>query len=314
MKIAVSPHAVASLFLGLIAPLSAQNLQGIRNHSESSHDPSALSESSTRELAHVPIFRELPAFEKIRGEIDEMPPLVAAQNSRNLGEIASSSRSVESVVNLDVLKNPSPYRRMAVNGSVTPYDTETNSLTKGLAMVSATYREAGSASQTTECPEVALAVEQRIKLDTGKTLETVELEIAANPGCACEIVKSAIEASGADVAMVVAIVETAAVASPESMRIVSQCAIAASPESLSAVQALLARLDPNAGESGYSSKSAKSSKDSKGAKVASIIAPPLPNPLDLPPPEPPLPPLPPINPDPVTAVDPCIAVHGVYKP
>ena len=44
------------------------------------------------------------------------------------------------------------------------------------------------------------------------------------------------------------------------MRIVSQRAIATMPDSITEVQALLARLDPNAGDSGYSSKSSKSSK------------------------------------------------------
>ena len=57
---------------------------------------------------------------------------------------------------------------------------------------------------------------------------------------------------------------------------------------------LLAKLDPNAGETGYSSKSAKDG--SKGAKVASITTPPLPNPLDLPPSGPPIVPPTPIPP------------------
>jgi hypothetical protein len=61
------------------------------------------------------------------------------------------------------------------------------------------------------------------------------------------------------------------------MRIASQCAIATMPESVAAVQALLARLDPNSGNAEvYSSKSAKSAKS---AKVA-VVAEPAPNPLD----------------------------------
>ena len=109
--------------------------------------------------------------------------------------------------------------------------------------------------------------------------------------------------------MVVSIVETAITASPENMRMISQCAIATMPEAVAEVQALLARLDPNSGDSEvYSSKSSKSStdsKDAKDAKVAAIYAPPIPNPLDLPPVYPPLMPPPPIFPPPVTNVNPC---------
>jgi hypothetical protein len=93
------------------------------------------------------------------------------------------------------------------------------------------------------------------------------------------------------------------------MRMISQCAIATMPESVAEVQALLAKLDPNSGDSDvYSSKSAKDSTDSKDAKdskVAAIVAPPIPNPLDLPPTYPPIIPLPPIVTPPVTNVNPC---------
>ena len=90
---------------------------------------------------------------------------------------------------------------------------------------------------------------------------------------------------------------------------ISQCAIATMPESVAEVQALLARLDPNSGDADvYSSKSSKDSKDAtdvKDAKVAAIYAPPIPNPLDLPPSYPPILPPPPIIPPPVTNVNPC---------
>ncbi|NJM38324.1 MAG: hypothetical protein HC845_10955 [Akkermansiaceae bacterium] len=100
--------------------------------------------------------------------------------------------------------------------------------------------------------------------------------MAAAPGCACEIVKSAIEASVADTKIVAAIVEAAAMAAPEQMRLISQCAVAVAPDALSAVQAVLAKLDPNLGETGASSKGSKSAKSPAG-EVASAG-----NPLDFP--------------------------------
>ena len=195
---------------------------------------------------------------------------------------ASSRRSVESVVDLDVLCRPSPYRKVA--SGTQPYEIEENSPQNGLVRMSAVYRESAKSTSSADCPAISLSVEQRIQLDASKLLEIVESEIAANPACACEIVKKAIRASDADVTQVVSIVRTAIHAAPDSMRNISQCAIASMPESIIAVQALLAELDPRSGDSaGNSSKSAKDS--AKGAKdqVASIVAPPIPNPLDLPP-------------------------------
>ncbi len=70
------------------------------------------------------------------------------------------------------------------------------------------------------------------------------------------------------------------------------------PESIARVQALLAKLDPNAGEAGYSSKGAKGAKSAKVAIVASMFSSPLDRPL------PAISPPPPIFPTPVTEVDP----------
>ena len=78
------------------------------------------------------------------------------------------------------------------------------------------------------------------------------------------------------------VVEAAINAAPEQMRLITQCAIATAPDALAEVQAVLARLDPNSGESGASDKDAKSAKDSVDSKysdqeVASIF-----NPLEFP--------------------------------
>ncbi len=288
MKTTVFPHTVAIAILSLVSPLAAQNLESSLAAPEGAIPAIA--------GAYVPGNAFLPVPVKADGLIADDSPLIAPQDSMTLAENHSARRDVDMVVDLGVLRQPSAYRSVAA-GTRTPYEIDSESLRKGLAAVSAVYRET---EKTSDCMQVALSVEQRVKLDTSKILEIVESEVTANPGCSCETVKTAIKASDADVGQTVAIVETAIHASPESMRIISQCAIAANPDAIAAIQELLARLDPNAGESG---DSAKSAKDSKGAKVATIDAPPLPNPLDLPPAGPPIVP-PPIVPPPVSPVDP----------
>jgi len=301
MKTFVFPHAVALLILGSLAPLSAQNLVSTSSPSKTTLKASGMPGEAARfaEINATPGSYELPAMEKVQGEVTDEPAVFNAQDALNLKDKTGSSTDVESVVCLDVLRKPSPYRKiMALHPKARRYEVTTDSLQSGLAQISALYRETGKSEKSADCSALALSVAQRVQLDSSKTLEIVELEVAANPNCACEIVKSAISAGEADVEQVVAITEVAIHAAPDSMRIISQCAIAASPESISGVQALLAKLDPNAGETGYSSKSSKSAKS---AKVASIVSPA--NPLDRPY-LPPLPP-PPIYPDPVTDVNPC---------
>ena len=152
----------------------------------------------------------------------------------------------------------------------------------GLAEISAAYQQPGQKVDSAACSSVAMSVGHRVQIDPSQVLEIVESEISANSNCACEIIKAAIKGSGADPALVGDIAEVAITAAPQSMRMISQCAIAAMPEALSEVQAVLAKLDPNRGDSSYSAKDAKDAK----AAVASVIAPPdvPPNPLDVPPP------------------------------
>jgi len=280
------------MILGLMAPLSAQNLPG---------NPGLFSRIFKPGASHVetavPGSYQVPALEKVRGEVSDSPPIFTEQDMRTLKARPHATRSSESTEKLDVLRKPSPYGKMTSRTRGQRYEVASNSLQNGLAMVSAMYREVGKAEDHADCPAIALSITQRIHSDPSRILEIVSLEVAANPNCACEIVKSAITSSEAEVDQVVAIVEAAIHAAPDSMRIISQCALAASPESIQGVQALLSRLDPNSGDAGHSAKSAKSPK---GAKVASIVNPPE-NPLDRPPHGPPLPPiLPPL----VTKVNP----------
>ncbi len=305
MKTPVFPHMVALLVLSSIAPLSAQNIGSNPRSSETDTSSAvSLDDSSDVRFAEdtvLPGNYEVPALKKAQGQISDGKPVYAAQDALTLSTETSGPRNVESVVDLDVLRNPSPYRKVMVStNSGAPYEISADSLQNGLALISAVYRETGKSENGADCLKVALSVEQRIKLDPAKVLEVVESEVGANPACACEIVKMAIKASEADVQLVVSIVETAITVSPDSMRIVSQCAIATMPESITAVQALLAKLDPNSGDEGVSSKGSKSAKSAKVASIVSEAAP-TGNPLDLPP----FPPLvPPISPPVVTDVDP----------
>jgi hypothetical protein len=124
-----------------------------------------------------------------------------------------------------------------------------------------------------DCIALSVSVKSAVASDQSKVLEIVSSEVAAAPTCACEVVKAAIEGSKANTQTVAAIVESAATAAPDQMRLVSQCAVAVAPDSLAAVQAVIAKLDPNLGESG------KSAKDSK-APAGEVAA--MPNPLDFP--------------------------------
>lgn len=311
MKPSVSPHMVAFALLSVMAPLHAQNfaesLAAANAHRAEvmADGSSGSSEKRFSETSALPNRYEVPAVEKTEGNLSEAKPVFASQDA-TLGLQASIAKNVDSVVDLDVLRNPSPYSKVLVSTAAQPDEIADKEMQARLAVISATYRELGKSEKSADCPNVALSVEQRIKMDTAKVLEVVESEVGANNACACEIVKTAIKTSEAEVDQVVAIVEAAINAAPEQMRIVSQCAIATMPESITKVQALLAKLDPNSGDAGvYSAKSSKDSKDAKDSKVAAVAeVPVLPNPLDLPPAYPPIMP-PPIIPPPVTNVNPC---------
>lgn len=299
----MSPHMVALLLLGSLATLPAQNLVSVPAPLEI--DKAAEEASPSRILCSASLAAngEVPQVRKAEGILPKEKAVYAAQDVATLETRSSARQSVESVVDLDVLRNPSHYRKVAVSTSPQVYEVAPDSLQNGLEMISAVYRESGKTEAVSDCTKISLSVEQRVKLDVTKVLEVVEAEVSANPKCSCEIVKAAIKASETDVAVVVSIVETAINASPENMRMISQCAIASMPEAVAEIQALLAKLDPNSGDSGYSSKSSKSAKDdSKGGKVASVVSYTEPaNPLDTPYY---FPPIPPIIPPSVTNVNP----------
>ena len=262
----------APLFLGLLTPIQAQNF---------SESPTGVEEQKRPVAANPLADREVPQVGKAQGLPEDHAAVLATQDSRTLEARLPRNRSVESMVDLSVLEDPSPFRNVA-SGRTTGTETlQVEGVKNDLDRISAVYRESGHPES--DCTKLSLAIDQRVKLEDSDVLEIVDRELKANPSCACEIVKSAIKASEADLALVVAIVETSFTAAPESIRMISQCAIATMPDALPEVQKLLAKYDPNAGESGSSAKSAKSSKGAKFASVGpadDVTA--MPNPLDFP--------------------------------
>lgn len=292
MRIQASPSLAISLILCSALPASAQLIETLAQNSTGAKAASL--ESADRPSFAADKFLsgvyQLPAVRKTQADLSETAPVFVSQDALTLSTRKSAARAVESVLDLSVLREPSAYRTSDTI-KVKVSDEQASGIHAGLAELSAAYKQPAQPSDSADCPSVALSVEQRVKLDPSMVLEIVESEVSANPNCACEIVKIAIKASGADESLVGDITEVAITSAPESMRMISQCAIAAMPEALAAVQAVLAKLDPNSGDASYSSKDAKSGKDAKAA-IVSKVTPPVepPNPLDLPPFGPPIPP------------------------
>ena len=154
-------------------------------------------------------------------------------------------------------------------------------MTVRFAMIGAVLGLLSSAAAFAEvdCLKLALSVKHAVAANQSATLQIVEKEVAANPGCACEIVKAAIEGSKASVTLVAAIVETAITVAPEHRHIIAQCALAVAPDALPNVQAVLAKLEPNKSRPGHSAKAPIQAMDSKSAKAPVV---PDSNPLDFP--------------------------------
>jgi len=146
-----------------------------------------------------------------------------------------------------------------------------------LAAIAICFTAAASYGEE-DCLKIAVVVKTAAQNFPDKILEEVSKQVSASPKCACEIVKAAIEGTSANEDLVAAIVETAVVSAPDQMRIIAQCAVAVAPDALAKVQAVLAKLDSNSGES----DSAKSAKSAKGEKAAAQEVASMGNPLDFP--------------------------------
>lgn len=135
-------------------------------------------------------------------------------------------------------------------------------------------------SAEVDCIQLSAQVKQLATSQPDAVLELVAKQVAESPSCACEIVKAAIEGSSASATTVAKIVEAAVTAAPEQMRLISQCAVAVAPDAIANVQAVIAKFDPNTGESAYSAKSAKSSKEAIASDQREVAS--MGNPLDYP--------------------------------
>lgn len=224
-----------------------------------------------------------PAIGKVEASPADTRLLYQVQKSRALDALGIPTQEIGTAFHVDLLRQPSIYREISKTGLSPRFEDSQELLGESLALLSATYREPGTPAGREGCGGIARSIGRNHKIEPEAILETVAAEVAANPSCACEIVKSAIQASPADPSLVVAIVETSIIAAPDQMRVISQCAIATAPESLAAIQELLAKLDPNAGESGSSSKGAKSAinaRDSDKPATLPSATRTTPNPLD----------------------------------
>lgn len=236
-----------------VRPLAADDLRG--------RDTRRFAEITVPGTYEVPAMKASPHFNREGG-------IYASQSLATLGITEAAPVRVEDVVDLSTLREPSPFRKVAVAAGISGTEASASNLPMGLALLAATYSAPAGTPESTDCRAVALTVQQRVKLDPARILEIVGEEITAHGGaCACEVVKAALTATRADATLTARVVEAAATAAPESMRLAAQCAIAAVPEALAEVQAVLAKLDPGSGESGLSSES------SKGAKAGKELAP-----------------------------------------
>ncbi|RYD32185.1 MAG: hypothetical protein EOP87_13295, partial [Verrucomicrobiaceae bacterium] len=188
-------RAVALLFLSSIVPLSAQNFgNASRNNDVRPLDVSDLEGRDAQRFNGVslPGTFEVPAT-KAAAHLKDTGEVFMTQDAATLGADRSGNADVESVVDFSTLREASPFRKVAMAAGTSSSEAAAKGLPMGLALLSATYREPGLNSEQ-DCPGLGLSIQQRVKLEPSKILEIVETELAANPSCACEVVKAALTA------------------------------------------------------------------------------------------------------------------------
>ncbi len=302
MKKLVLPSTVALSLICASGQLLAQNLSEVSRQFDSGSSSAlpAVSQGFTTGAPIQPMVGVSP-----ENFSSEQPwYLVQDQASLGFSEIPTVTRpwSLES----QLRSNAGPLLKLTGNGSSRTVESHwtaskapARELSFALSLLAAIYRAEGAPAEgaVSDDLEFSLSIRHKIREAPDKLLEIVAAEITANPEKVCEIVKASIKGSDGSSEVIASIVETASITKPEHMRLAAQCAVASVPESLSAVQEVLARLDPAGRSVGNGSKDAKDCKDAKEAKGQ--IAPELPDPLDLPK-RPIVPPLPPVPPPPST--------------
>lgn len=300
MKTFVLAGTVASTLICASPQLLAQNLTEVSRQFDSGPS-SALPAVSQGFNTGAPI-QPLVGVSPENFSADQPWYLIQDQASLGFSEVPTVTRpwSLES----QLRRNAGPLLKLSesnsssktVGGNWITGRTPTRELSFALSLLAAIYRADGVQAEGAVSDELefSLNIRHKIREAPDKLLDIVAAEITANPDKVCEIVKASIKGSDGSSEMIANIVETASITKPEDMRLAAQCAVASVPESLSAVQEVLAKLDPAGRSVGNDSKDSKDSKDCKDAKEAKgQIAPELPNPLDLPKLPPPPPPQPP---------------------
>jgi hypothetical protein len=97
-------------------------------------------------------------------------------------------------------------------------------------------------AEESTCYAASKAVTKAVAAKPDDVLAIVAKNIAASPGCACEIVKAAIVATEADKQLVGQIVGAAIEAAPDKAQVITTCAIAVAPDAISEIKAVLAKL------------------------------------------------------------------------
>ncbi len=123
-----------------------------------------------------------------------------------------------------------------------------------------------------DCYKVSKQAATQITAQPEQVLAIVAKQIAANKGCACEIVKAAIVATEADKKQVAQIVEQAIELVPNKASLLTTCALAVAPDAHVEVMKVAAKYtNKSTGDSGYSAKGgAKSGADEKAGQEEAV--------------------------------------------
>jgi len=131
--------------------------------------------------------------------------------------------------------------------------------TMKFALVGALLAVAAPVASAADCYAVSKLAAKEISAKPKHVLTIVSQQIAANSGCACEIVKAAIVSTEADKKLVAQIVEQAIEAAPKKVSLITTCALAVAPDAHAEVMEVSAKYAKGAGE-GYSAKGGYSPK------------------------------------------------------
>lgn len=123
------------------------------------------------------------------------------------------------------------------------------------ALVGALLAVAAPVASAADCYKVSKQAAKEISAKPENVLAIVSKQIAANKGCACEIVKAAIVATEANKKQVAQIVEQAIILVPNKVSLVTTCALAVAPDAHKEIMAVSAKFVKNTGSGQAGAKS-----------------------------------------------------------